>query len=48
MSRYQIIVAAFLAGTLAYTFGPDLARRVVARFRPEPLAPYSRYQGMDL
>lgn len=46
MSRDQIIVAAFLLGTLAYTFGPDMVRRVVAWFRPEPLAPY-RYPGGD-
>lgn len=47
MSRDHFIVAAFIAGCLLYTFGPDVVRRVVAWFRPEPLAPYSRYQDID-
>jgi hypothetical protein len=47
VSRDQIIVAAFLLGTLIYTFGPDVVRRIVTR-RPERLAPYSRYQDLDL
>lgn len=46
MSRDQFIVLAFIAGCLAYTFGPTLLRRVVAWFRPEPLAPY-RHPGGD-
>lgn len=40
MSRDQIVVAAFIAGCLIYTFGPTLLRRVAAWFGPEPLAPY--------
>lgn len=40
MSNDQFVVLAFIAGCLIYTFGPDLARRAVAWFRPEPLAPY--------
>lgn len=46
MSRDQIIALAFIAGCVVYTFGPDVVRRLVAWFRPEPLAPY-RYPGGD-
>jgi hypothetical protein len=48
----QILVAAFIAGTVLYAFGPDVVsgirRRVAAWWRPQMrLAKYSPYQDID-
>jgi hypothetical protein len=47
MTRDQIVVLAFIAGTVLYPFGPTVVRRVRAWFGPEPLAQY-RHPGGDL
>jgi hypothetical protein len=50
MTTSQIVVLAFIAGTVLYAFGPDVVRgirrRVAAWWRPEPLAEW-RYPGGD-
>lgn len=35
------------AGVIVFVFGPGWARSVRDWFRPEPLAPFSRYQDID-
>lgn len=47
MSRDQVVVLAFVAGCTLYAFGPTWVRAAIAWFRPEPLAPFSRYQDID-
>lgn len=46
--KAQIVVLAFWAGALLYVYAPTIAARVKTWRRPEPLAPYSRYQDVEL
>lgn len=46
MTRDAIPVLAFWAGALLFVWAPTVWRRLMAWWRPEPLAPY-RYPGGD-
>lgn len=45
--KAQIVVLAFWAGALLYVWGPNIRERIVAWWKPETLAPYSRYQDIE-
>ena len=46
MSADQFVFLAFAFGVVLFVFGPGWVRSVRAWFRPEPLAPVSKYQNV--
>ncbi len=46
MSADQFVFLFAAAGVVLFVFGPGWVRAVRDRFRPEPLAPVSKYQNV--